>query len=128
VGDDLPMVVEGAHAVLEHPEFRDVERLGQFLTTLQERAAVLEMMGRALEERRQIGKSSSVQVVIGEEIGRPQLQEYSVVSSTYFVGDRERGRIGVLGPTRMDYGRAVGAVELMARVVGDLLTRLSVER
>jgi hypothetical protein len=71
VGDDLPMVVEGAHAVLEHPEFRDVERLGQFLTTLQERAAVLEMMGRALEERRQIGKSSSVQVVIGEEIGRP---------------------------------------------------------
>jgi hypothetical protein len=28
----------------------------------------------------------------------------------------------------MDYGRAVGAVELMARVVGDLLTRLSVER
>nr|CAA9282155.1 Heat-inducible transcription repressor HrcA [uncultured Armatimonadetes bacterium] len=128
LGDEMPMYVEGTHAVLEHPEFRDVERLGQFLSTLQERAALLEMMGQALDERPSSAGKNGVQVVIGEENSRPFLQPYSVVSSPYFVGDRERGAIGVLGPTRMDYGRAAASVAFMARTLGDLLTRLSFSR
>lgn len=127
LSEEIPMYVEGTHALLEHPEFRDVERLSQFLSTLQERAALLEMVGRALDER-QTRTASAVQVVIGEENARPLLQEYSVVTSPYFVGDRVGGRIGVFGPTRMDYGRAAAAVDFMARTVGDLLTRLSVIR
>jgi heat-inducible transcriptional repressor len=119
--DETPMYVEGTTAAFAQPEFRDVERLGQFLSMLQERAAVLEILGHALEA----APGASVRVVIGEELGRPDLTEYSVVSSHYFIGGRERGSIGVLGPTRMDYGRAAAAVELMARTVSDILTRLS---
>lgn len=131
VGEDTPMYVEGAHAALEHPEFRDVERLGQFLATLQKRAALIEMLRVALEERPSAGSApnaptETVRVVIGEENQRGALNEYSVVSSTYFVGARERGSIAVLGPTRMDYSRAAAAVRFMARTMGDLLTRLSV--
>ena len=125
LSDEVPMYVEGTHAVLQHPEFRDVERLGQFLMTLQERAALVEMMGRALAERQNSAAPGAAKVVIGEENPQTALHPYSVVSSPYFVGDRERGAIGVLGPTRMDYGRAAAAVEFMARTVGDLLTRLS---
>lgn len=124
LGEEAEVYVEGAHAaVLEHPEFRDVERLGQFLSTLQERAALIEMFQRALDERRE---DPGVHVVIGEEHERPGLQEFSLVSSTYFVGARERGAIAVLGPTRMDYGRVASAVQFMARTLSDLLTRLSV--
>lgn len=137
IGDDAPMFVEGAHAVFEQPEFRDVERLSQFLSTLQQRAALVEMLGRAMDEGHPSGKnvlmaaalSSSrpmAQVLIGEELGRPDLLEFSMVSSAYFVGDRERGTIGVLGPTRMDYSRASAAVEFMAAAVSDVLTRLSI--
>jgi heat-inducible transcriptional repressor len=126
VGEETPMYVEGAHAALEHPEFRDVERLGQFLSTLQERAALIEMMRQALDARTE--RVNEVRVVIGEEHARPDLHEYSMVSSAYFVGARERGTIGVLGPTRMDYGRAAAAVRFMARTVSDLLTQLSVAR
>lgn len=132
IGDDQEMFVEGTHVALEHPEFRDMERLSQFLTMLQERAAVLEMLGRALTApagakaiSRQPG-ASPVQVTIGEESGLPEMADYAVVSSSYFVGARETGTIGVLGPTRMDYARASVAVELMARTVSELLTRLSV--
>jgi heat-inducible transcriptional repressor len=125
--DDVPVFVEGAHAVLQHPEFRDVERLGHFLSTLQERAALVEMLGQALDERASPSPPpTGVHVVIGEEHQRPALSDFSFVSSTYFVGPRERGAIGVLGPTRMDYGRTAAAVRFMARTVGDLLTRLSV--
>ena len=127
VSDEAPMYVEGTtNAVLQHPEFRDVERLGQFLMTLQERAALVEMLGRALSERPSGAQGiGSVKVVIGEENRDTTLHPYSVVSSPYFVGKRERGAIGVLGPTRMDYARATAAVAFMARTVGDLLTQLS---
>ena len=124
VSEEVPMYVEGAHAALEHPEFRDVERLGQFLSTLQERAALIEGMRQALEAQPE--RAGEVRVVIGEEHARPDLHEYSMVSSAYFIGARERGTIGVLGPTRMDYGRAAAAVRFMARTVSELLTRLSV--
>lgn len=127
VAEEVPVVVEGAHTVLQHPEFRDVERLGQFLSTLQERAALVEMMSRALDDQTAESKTP-LHVVIGEENSRPALHGYSVVSSTYFVGTRERGAIAVLGPTRMDYARVGGAVRLMAQTVSDLLTQLSVAR
>ena len=127
VADDTAMVVEGTHSVLQLPEFRDVERLGQFLATLQERAALLEMLGCALPPVGTLPASRrAVAVTIGEEIGWPGMADYAVVSSPYYVGDRERGAIGVVGPTRMDYSRAAAAVGMMARTLSDLLTRLTV--
>ncbi len=128
------MVIEGAHAALEHPEFRDVDRLSQYLTLIQERAALLEMLERALatatvvfpQTPRSAFPASQVQVTIGEECGLPGMADYAVVSSPYYVGTREAGAIGVFGPTRMDYARSSAAVDLMARTVGEILTRLSV--
>ncbi|HVK07128.1 MAG TPA: heat-inducible transcriptional repressor HrcA [Armatimonadaceae bacterium] len=130
VAEATPVFLEGASAVLEHPEFRDVERLGAFLSMLQERAALLEMLDYALDSPDVTQPAGSarpaVQFAIGEEMRRSDLMEYALVSSTYYVGDRERGTIGVLGPTRMDYTRASAAVEFMARTMSDLLTRLSI--
>jgi heat-inducible transcriptional repressor len=132
LADETPLYVEGAHEVFQMPEFRDVERLSQFLGTLQERAALVELMGRALIQRGEETEaansgsgSGNVQVVIGEENARPVLHPYSVVSAPYYVGSALRGTIGVLGPTRMDYARTSAAVAFMAETVGDLLTRLS---
>jgi heat-inducible transcriptional repressor len=126
LGAQAPVVVEGAHAAFEHPEFRDIERLGQLLSTLQERAAILEMLSAALQTNDPRLPRPAAHVRIGEEMGRPDFQEYAVVTSPYFVGQKERGAIGVVGPTRMDYARAAVAVEFMARTVSEILTRLSV--
>ena len=129
------MVIEGAHAALEHPEFRDVDRLSRYLTLLQERAALLEMLDRALATA-SAGNAdplnpailpSQVQVTIGAESGLPGMTDYAVVSSPYYVGTREAGSIGVFGPTRMDYARSTAAVDLMARTLGEVLTQLSVD-
>jgi heat-inducible transcriptional repressor len=126
LGEDTSVVVEGTQAAFDQPEFRDVDRLSGFLTLLQERAAVLDTLRTALNEAVSVAPQPGVRVVIGEEMGRPGLSEYSVVSSRYYIGNRERGSIGVFGPTRMDYARVSAAVELMARTMSDILTRLSV--
>lgn len=121
--ENAPLFVEGTQTVLEHPEFKDVEKLSGFLTLLQERAALLEALAQSLaQDGETIGP---VRYAIGQEI-KAAPGDYAMVSAPYRIGNTQRGSIGVLGPTRMDYARASAAVELMAQTMSDCLTRLSV--
>jgi heat-inducible transcriptional repressor len=59
-------------------------------------------------------------VVIGTEHSDPELRPFSLIASTYFDG-RGTGMVGVIGPTRMRYSRAIDAVENAAKAVGNVL-------
>jgi heat-inducible transcriptional repressor len=50
----------------------------------------------------------------------PELRECSLVTATYSLGDHTHGTIGVIGPTRMEYGRVLNTLSAM----GEQLTRL----
>ena len=65
-------------------------------------------------------------MIIGSENPLDEMRDCSFVASKYSINGRVAGSIGVLGPTRMDYPRAVSAVQFMARNLGELLTSLSV--
>jgi heat-inducible transcriptional repressor len=60
-------------------------------------------------------------VVIGTEHSDPELRPFSLIASTYFDG-RSTGLVGVIGPTRMRYSRAIDAVEHAAKAVGKVLS------
>jgi heat-inducible transcriptional repressor len=60
-------------------------------------------------------------VVIGTEHSDPELRPFSLIASTYFDG-RGTGLVGVIGPTRMRYSRAIDVVEHAAKVVGKVLS------
>ncbi len=58
---------------------------------------------------------------IGHENPHEGLASPSVVIAGYGVGEEDVARLGVLGPTRMDYGSTMGAVRAVARYVGQIL-------
>jgi heat-inducible transcriptional repressor len=60
-------------------------------------------------------------VVIGTEHSDPELRPFSLIASTYFDG-RSTGLVGVIGPTRMRYSRAIDLVDHAARAVGKVLS------
>jgi heat-inducible transcriptional repressor len=60
-------------------------------------------------------------VVIGAEHSDPELRPFSLIASTYFDG-RSTGLVGVIGPTRMRYSRAIDVVETTAKTVGKVLS------
>ena len=64
---------------------------------------------------------SSLTVRIGTENPDESLRMTSVVATGYGAGDQAVARLGVLGPTRMDYPGAMGAVRAVARYVGQIL-------
>ncbi|MDR3707690.1 MAG: heat-inducible transcriptional repressor HrcA [Capsulimonadaceae bacterium] len=110
-------VVEGAREMFRQPEFHDLDKLDPVLETIQMQPHFVEAINH--------GGRGEVSVVIGAENAVEPLKECSVVTASYYIGARERGTLGVVGPTRMDYDRTIPAVSFMARSLSDLLTRLA---
>ena len=61
-------------------------------------------------------RADGLTVVIGSEHFAPDLQRFSLVLSTYREG-RSVGAVGVIGPTRMHYSRAINAVETLSKAI-----------
>src|SRR5512139_2215842 len=89
--------------------------LRDVLESLEEQVVLMRLLGET-------GNSSTLTVRIGTENPDEGLRSTSVVAAGYGVGDQELARLGVLGPTRMDYPGTMGAVRAVARYVGQILS------
>lgn len=116
--DEADVHLEGAGYIMRQPEFKDVSRLETVLSILEERSALFKLFSS-------VYVGPEVTVIIGSENPLDQMRDCSFVGTKYRIGGRIAGTIGLIGPTRMDYRRAVAAVEFMARNLEDLLTQLS---
>ncbi|MGY1435679.1 MULTISPECIES: heat-inducible transcriptional repressor HrcA [Streptomyces] len=83
------------------------------LEALEEQVVLLKLLGEA--------KDSGMTVRIGHENQHEGLSSTSVVSVGYGSGDEAVAKLGVVGPTRMDYPGTMGAVRAVARYVGQIL-------
>ena len=114
------VIVEGQGLLLDRPEFADVEKLRGLVHTFEDKERLLELLDRTLG-------SGGLQVMIGKETRLGEgVDDLSVVSATYRQAGHASGTVGVIGPTRMDYGKIVPLVGFTARVVGELLDGLEV--
>ena len=116
---DDEVFVEGTTHILRQPEFAHQETMSAVLEALERRRLLCRILSSSF-----LGKG--VTVIIGTENQFAEVRECSFVSASYSVGGRVCGSIGVVGPTRMDYRRAVAAVQFMASNLSDLLTALSI--
>jgi len=107
----------GVFNILNQPEFHNVERVKTLLSLLEQE----EQLFGLLTARETTGM---VTVRIGGEIDHKDIQECSMVTAPYRVGDRVVGSIGVLGPTRMEYAKVIGIVDFMRKSLSQALGRV----
>jgi heat-inducible transcriptional repressor len=107
---------DGLANVLTHPEFAQSDSARQALHLLEERSFLEEVLAKALSPG--IG---SIQVVIGGEGAWEELRDCSMVLARYGAAGYATGALGVLGPTRMAYGRTISAVRYVAGLMSDLM-------
>lgn len=108
--------VGGAAHLAEQETFRR-ETLHHLYEVLERQSAMLGLLAEAL--------AGPVSVKIGAEIGMPEMQECSIVAAPYAVGGDALGTIGIIGPTRMDYARAMAIAGAVARSIEQSLENLS---
>lgn len=88
--------------------------LRDVLEALEENMVLIRLLGEAKDP-------SMLTVRIGAENFHEGLRSTSIVSADYGVGNQSLAKIGVVGPTRMDYPGTMGAVRAVARYVGQIL-------
>ncbi|PSL00951.1 heat-inducible transcription repressor HrcA [Murinocardiopsis flavida] len=88
--------------------------LREVLEALEENVVLIRLLG-------EVGDPSMLSVRIGAENSHEGLRSTSIVSAGYGIGDQSLAKLGVVGPTRMDYPGTMGAVRAVARYVGTIL-------
>ena len=108
--------VEGASRVFSQPDFAtDAEKLQSLYRTFEERERLIRLLDKCLE-------SSEITILIGSENDFDEMKDCSVVAQRYYMDDRPLGSIGIIGPKRMRYDRAVSLVEWTADSVSRFLS------
>jgi heat-inducible transcriptional repressor len=86
-------------------------------------------LSKAIEDKHTIirlldklSESEGVQVIIGSENALDQLKQLSVVASACKEGGKPIGVVGIIGPTRMNYEKAIYIVENTARFITKMLS------
>jgi heat-inducible transcriptional repressor len=97
------LYVDGAARLLSEHRFQDVSQLNALLEALERRVSLLGVLSQALDER-------DIYVRIGGENEMPALRSLSLVAGNYGLPQRNLGTVSVIGPTRMDYARAIMTV------------------
>jgi heat-inducible transcriptional repressor len=99
--------VGGTAGLLEEARAEEVEATLRLLERLERRAAVLELVSDALEPTRAV-------VHVGPEVAGDQVHDVALVGSTYGVRSTPLGAVGLIGPLRMDYEKAIRTVRAAA--------------
>lgn len=106
--------LEGLHLVLSQPEFAKSPRAFTLLRMIERDDWLETALGPdAIED--------GVRVIIGQENRDEALQDLSLVIGNYGLTGRSRGVIGVVGPKRMDYARAISSVNYLASLLSESL-------
>jgi heat-inducible transcriptional repressor len=98
----------GTAELLEDARDDELDLYRDVLVTLERRAALLALLGEALDPLR-------TWVRLGGELDHPALQAAALVGSTYGLTNRALGAVGLLGPVRMDYDKAIRSVRAAAQ-------------
>lgn len=101
------LYVEGASRLVSSYRFEDQQQLNEVMEMLERRVSLLGVLRSALDQR-------DVYVRIGRENEAPALRSLALVAAGYGLPARNLGTVSVIGPLRMDYGRAIASVRAAA--------------
>ena len=117
----LQQHIQGLHHILSQPEFENTHSARDLVEMLEGGTA----LGRVIIN---VDPVSDVDVIIGEENPQEMLRPYSVVLARYGPPGETSGVVGTIGPTRMEYTRAISIVRYVAAFLSELLTTLREDR
>jgi heat-inducible transcriptional repressor len=102
--------VSSTSSLLGQPEFQQPAELRRLIAMLEDERFLVQLL-----DAEEAGRAGVARIVIGRE-GAAETEGFSIVTARYQIGGA-LGTVGLIGPTRMDYSRAVGIVEQAARTL-----------
>ena len=117
--EDLEIYTSGATNFFKYPELSDSQKASELISTFEEKHPLADLM---VESAQDAGKNG-IQVYIGQETPLQTMKDCSVVTASYDLGGGMYGRIGIVGPKRMDYDRVVGILKNLTQQLDEIYNK-----
>jgi len=105
--------ISGTGEVIDQPEFDDPQSFKNIITLSENKNLVVHILQNEKDSGREISIS------IGSENENDSLKNYSIITSNYSIGDI-RGKIGIIGPRRLNYSKMVPILEYTSKLISEL--------
>jgi len=107
---NVEIYTSGATNMLKYPELSDMDKVSELLNTFEEKNQLTELVAASPSE---YSEKRGIQVYIGSETPVEAMKDCSVVTATYEIEDGVYGKIGIIGPKRMDYEKVVSTLHTL---------------
>lgn len=114
---ELDIHTEGVNKIFDHPEYKSIEKAKSLISFIEDRDTLVKAIVRN-------NIDSGIEVTIGDENLYDPLKESTLITTTYSIGDRTIGKLGIVGPTRMDYLNMIGLLEVFSYNLTRLLDKI----
>ncbi len=113
----LKFMLMGVTKIFNFPEYKDLDRAKSFISFIEDKELLVELLlGDNL--------NNGIEITIGNENIYEPIKDCSLITTTYRLGDMTIGKIGVIGPTRMDYFNVINALKLFSVNLTEILDML----
>ena len=114
--EDFEIYTSGTTNILRYPDLSDIEKASELLYTLEEK----KMLSELIQDRMDDEEKRGIQVFIGDETPIESMKDCSVVTATYEIEEGVYGKVGIIGPKRMDYEKVVGTLKNLMVQLDDI--------
>ena len=112
--DEREVYLNNARSILNYPEYKDVEKAKEIFDFLDDKKNLRKLIGDK-------NPDNDISVKIGAENEFEELKDCSLVTVNYTVGDNAAGKIGVIGPKRMDYAKVFASLDIISKQIDNII-------
>ena len=115
--DETEVYVENAKSILRYPEYSNLEKAQKMLSFLEDEKNLKTLIAPGKD-------GNGLSIKIGAENDFEELADCSLVTVDYSVGGKPVGRLGVIGPKRMNYAKVVASLDCISQHIDRILYQL----
>ncbi len=120
-GDADDIMLSGETNLLNVPDLCELEKLQALFDAFKTKHDLLDLLDRSM-------RVNGISIFIGDESGYDSLHDCSLVVAPYDVDGEPIGTVGVIGPTRMEYGEVIPIVDVTAKLLSGALSSSAADR
>ncbi len=109
--DDSNVYLDGITNIFSLPEYTDINKAKKFISIIEKKDLMYELLRN--------DKTDGICIRIGCENEIEEIKDCSIITTTYRLNGRIIGKVGVIGPTRMDYSKVVAAIKYITKTVSN---------
>ena len=110
--EDVKIYLDGLTNILQLPEYHNIEKAREFMSMMEHKEVLADML---------LNSNDEVNIIIGKENKYQEMKESSLITATYKLNGKVVGKIGVIGPTRMDYENIISVVDFVTKNLTNIL-------